>query len=490
MTGCAPAVAAFALASPWIATLAVAQAVDLPDGIVVFVADDWSAAVAGSYGDPAVRTPSLDRLARGGVQFRQAFCASPVCAPSRAALLTGRAPHNLGEAANQWGAFPDSVATYPEMLAVAGWAVGHAGKGWAPGRLAPGAPDPAGPEVANLGELIAAAGERPFHYWLGTRRPHRPFGRSGARPGETRTAPGFRPPHLPPADAILQDLADYAREVELADRELGALVRELGARGLGARVPILVTSDNGMPFPRAKADVYDAGAQVPLVMGSIAGGHGGIVDAPVALTGLAATVLELAGAPPLPGSTGSSLGALLRGERDASAAHDIAFLERERHASARPGDLGYPVRAVRTTGHLYVRNLRPRRGPAGEAGFPAGTEGFADVDPSPTKTWLLSADDGDPRRAGAFALAFGPRPAEELYDLRVDPGQLVDLAREAGADSIRVALRVRLTEWMRATGDPLAGEIALDAEGDAPDPWDLAPYGGPLDPAAAGPEDR
>jgi arylsulfatase A-like enzyme len=457
-----------------------------PAGVIVFVADDWSAAVAGSYGDPTVRTPSLDRLARAGLQFRYAFCAAPVCAPSRASLLTGRPPHALGEAANQWGAFPDSVASYPEMLAVAGWAVGHSGKGWAPGRLSPGASDPAGPEVADLAALLASAGERPFHYWRGTRGPHRPFGRSGAPRASEASVPGFRPPHLPEAAVILDDLADYALEVEEVDRELGELVRELGTRGLAGRVPIIVTSDNGMPFPRAKADVYDAGTHVPLVFAPAAPPRGQVVSAPVELTDLAPTVLELAGVPALPGTTGRSLSTLLPGKDDA--ARDAAFLERERHARARPGDLGYPVRAVRTADHLYVWNPRAARAPAGSAGFPTGTEGFADADPSPTKTWLLSAND-DPRRDAAFALAFGPRPAEELYELEADPGQLVNLAGDPALDAVRRALRARLEEWMRRTGDPLA--VELDTGGESgPDPWDRAPYRGPRDPGAVAPEDR
>ncbi|MGQ0721251.1 MAG: sulfatase family protein, partial [Candidatus Eiseniibacteriota bacterium] len=462
------------------------ESADSPAGVVVFVADDWSAAVAGAYGDPRVRTPSLDRLARAGVQFRYAFCASPICAPSRASLLTGRPPHALGEAANQWGAFPDSVATYPEMLVAAGWAVGHSGKGWAPGRLSPGASDPAGPEVADLESLLTGVGDSPFHYWHGTRRPHRPFGRGGT-PRQSGAAPGFRPPHLPDAAAILDDLADYAGEVEEVDRELGALVRQLGARGLAGHVPIIVTSDNGMPFPRAKADVYDAGTHVPLVFGTAAPAGRRIAGAPVELTDLAPTLLELAGLASPPGTTGRSLLPLLRGEGDP--ARDAVFLERERHARARPGDLGYPVRAVRTADHLYVWNLRAARAPAGDPGFPAGTEGFADVDPSPTKTWLLSAG-GDPRRDGAFALALGARPAEELYDLATDPGQLVNLAGDPSFDPVRSALRARLAQWMRVTGDPMVVEPEARSGENAPDPWDRAPYRGPRDPAALAPEDR
>jgi arylsulfatase A-like enzyme len=457
-----------------------------PPGVVIFVADDWSADFAGAYGDPSTRTPAFDRLGREGVLFRSAFATAPVCAPSRASLLTGRPPHALGEAASQWGRFPDSVATYPEMLLAAGWAAGHVGKGWGPGPLAGGALDPAGPAFQDLAAFLAdAAADRPFHVWVGSRRPHRPFRPEGALRAPGAPDVGFRPPHLPDLPEIRDDLAEYGRQVEALDRELRDVLRALARDGRDARTTVVVTSDQGMPFPRAKADVYDAGVRVPLLFRPPeAVRPGAVVESLADLSDVAPTLLGIAGLPAPPGAAGSDLGAVLRGERDA--VRDAVFVERERHNAARPGLLGYPVRAVRTREHLYVLNLRSDRGPAGEPTFPAPDAGYADVDPSPTKDRLLRGAD-DPALATAFARAFARRPAEELYDVARDPGQLRDLARDVEFAAVRDALRARLAAWMEAHGDPRAAELGSGAPPPpSQDPWDAAPYRGPDAPRSGG----
>ncbi len=439
-------------------------------GVLLFIADDWSAPHAGTYGEPAVRTPTLDRLARRGLVCEQAFAAAPVCAPSRAAILTGRPVGALGEAANQGGRFPDTLVTFPECLAVAGWAVGHAGKGWGPGRLAADDPPPAGRRQESLVAFLAAVPRRQsFHFWHGSRAPHRPYeAGAGQRTGKG-LADAPLPGWLPDAAEVRADLLDYVARVEDLDRELAALLRDLDACGRADATTVIVTSDHGMPFPRAKANVYDAGTRVPLV---IRGGSPGarIVRGLVALTDLAPTMLELAGSAPFSGMEGRSLAALLRGGVP-SPAREAIVLARERHEHARAGGLGYPIRALRTRDHLYVRNLRPRRNAAGDARSPDGTTEFADVDPSPTKTWMLEQLPPDDSR---FAAAFGPRPAEELYDLAADPEQRDDIARRPASAALVDSLRHQLEAAAADAHDPRAAEIAevgSDLESRA-DPFD------------------
>ena len=124
--------------------------------ILFAIADDWSAPHAGVLGDRTVKTPVFDRIASEGVRFTRAFAAAPSCTPSRAAILTGQAPHRLAEGGNLWGFLPKGFAVYPDLLEQAGYAVGYAGKGWGPGQTAPAGRDrnPAGPQFKTFDEFV------------------------------------------------------------------------------------------------------------------------------------------------------------------------------------------------------------------------------------------------------------------------------------------------------------------------------------------------
>lgn len=115
-----------------------------------------------------------------------------------------------------------------------------------------------------------------------------------------------------------------------------------------------------MPFPRAKANLYEAGAHMPLAIRWLAKVKGGSkVDEVVSHTDFAPTFLEAAGLKPLPDMTGRSLIDLLVG--DGGSRRDAVFVEKERHANCREGNLGYPCRAIRTKDFLYIRNFHPER---------------------------------------------------------------------------------------------------------------------------------
>jgi N-sulfoglucosamine sulfohydrolase len=126
---------------------------------------------------------------------------------------------------------------------------------------------------------------------------------------------------------------------------------------------------------------------------------------------------------------------------------------RERHALCRAWGMGYPARAIRTHDFLYIRNYEPDRWPAGDPPL------FGDVDAwklqyaSPTKEYLL-VHRNDPRVRPLYQLAFGKRPAEELYDLRRDPHPMRNVAAEPAYAQRRQTLATALTGHLRATGDP------------------------------------
>lgn len=439
--------------------------------IVLAIADDWSFPHAGIYGDRTVSTPTIDRLAREGARFTHAFVASPSCTPSRGALLTGQAVHRLEEGGNLWSFLPKAHAVYPDRLEAAGYAVGFWGKGWAPGRFESGGRtrNPAGPQFKSFDDFMAQREKgRPFSFWWGTSDPHRPYEPgSGARSGlkaESVRVPGFLPDTL----EVRNDLLDYYFEVQRFDRDLGRIIEALERAGELANTIVIVTSDNGMPFPRAKATVYDAGARVPLIIRWPGVARPGtVIESLVSLTDLAPTLLEGAGATPLDAATGRSLLPVLRGEPQPG--RDRVFIERERHANVRRGDLSYPVRAIRTKDYLYIRNFRPDRWPAGDPQQYVAVGPFGDIDGSPSKSLLLDRQK-DRAIAPFFRLATAKRPAEELYDLRADPDQLRNVAGQSAHRAAQRRLRQDLDRWLRETGDPRA--TADD------DRWDRFPYYG------------
>ena len=235
--------------------------------ILFAIADDWGWPHAGAYGDPVVQTPTFDRLAREGVLFQHAFVSAPSCTPSRGAILTGQWHWRLRGAANLWSVFPDDIATFPEMLERAGYEVGVTGKHWGPGRTQSAGRHLAGQPCGSFQDFLAhRRSDKPFFFWLGSGDPHRPFEPgSGERQGidPARIVP---PACLPNVPAVRSDMADYYAEVQRFDRLVAAALEMLDRAGELDRTIIVMTSDNGMPFPRCKANLYDSGSRMPLAI--------------------------------------------------------------------------------------------------------------------------------------------------------------------------------------------------------------------------------
>ncbi len=460
------------------ASHAAAQAAGQPAGsqpsILFAIADDWGYPNAGVYGDKVVRTPNFDRLAGQGVLFKRAYCVTPSCTPSRASILTGRPPHQLEEGGNLWGSLPREFKVYPNLLEKAGYVVGCTRKGWGPGNHEAGGRtrNPAGPGFRNFAEFLKTVpADRPFSFWFGSHDPHRPYEAGSGITSGLRPQDVVVPPFLPDAPAVRSDLLDYYAEVERFDREVGELLKQLEAAGRAENTLVVVTSDNGMPFPRAKANLYEAGTHLPLAIRWPAGLKGGrVVDELVSFADFAPTFLQAAGLQAPKEMVGRSLLGLLADQ--AAPGRDRVFLERERHANVRAGNLSYPSRAIRTREFLYIRNLRPQLWPAGDPEREGAMGVFGDIDASPTKQLLLDRRD-DPAIARFFRLACEKRPAEELYDLAADPDELNNLADKPEFADAKRRLRTDLDRWMKDAADPrAAGEDAR---------WDNYPYygGGP-----------
>ena len=439
--------------------------------VLLFLADDWSFPHAGVYGDRTVKTPNFDALAAGGMLFTNAFTASPSCSPSRASILTGRYPHQNGVAGNLWSEFPADLTVYPEVLEAAGYATGFEQKGWAPGDWAATGrtQNPTGHYQQDITAFLDGKDpEKPFCYWFGTSDPHRDYESSlgvltGMKP-DSVVVPAF----FPDLPCVRNDIMDYYAEVERLDRHLGQVVNLLRERGELDNTLIIVSSDNGMPFPRAKATLYDAGTRMPFVAHWPARiPAGGVHDGYVNLASIASTFVDAAGLNvPAEMILPSLLPTLLDPEVSAG---DEVFLERERHAQVRAGFGSYAMRGIRTDSFLYIRNFYPDRWPAGDPEAVLSVGAYGDVDNSITKMLMLAGAKPAADTTDYYRLAFGKRPSEELYHLSNDPYQLNNLASEPAFSAPLSDHRTRVLAKMRETNDPRVADPQTSL-------WDEARY--------------
>ena len=450
--------------------------------ILFCVSDDQSWLHTGAMGDPIVRTPAFDRVAREGILFTHAYCNSPSSGPCRSAILTGQDIWRLEEAGNIHSTLPSKFQTYTELMKEAGYIVGYTKKGWGPGRLEPGGrtENPAGPVYDSFQEFFdkkLKKSEDPFVFWLGSNDPHRPYEwKSGFKSGMSVENVEV-PPYLPDDPIVRNDILDYYYEIERFDQSVSQAIHLLEKDGELDNTLIVVTSDNGMPFPRAKASLYDTGTRMPLAIRwpAVIKSPGRIVDDFVSLKDMAPTFLEVAGMKVPESMTGRSLSNIFISSKvgKIDTARNIVFTAMERHDGCRQGGKGYPCRAVSTYDFLYIRNYEPTRWPAGDpdANNCARAIPFGEVDTSPTKD-LLMANSTDEKYKPFYERAFAKRPAEELYDLRSDPFQLNNVASLPQYARIKEELSKLLQEYTAMTGDPRA--LGKDA------PWDYYPYYGEI----------
>ena len=465
-----------------------------PPNILFCISDDQSYAHTGANGDPVVKTPAFDRVAREGLRFTHAFCDAPTCGPSRSAILTGQHIWRLEEAGNIHSTLPKKFITYTEVLAKAGYSVGYTGKGWSPGRLAAGGRDsnPAGQEfgkrrlnppfrgmrntdyAANFDDFLAQVAKgQPFCFWLGTSEPHRGYELGAGKRTGKDPSKVIVPKIFPDHPVVRSDILDYYVEVEHFDQMVARAMESLKKSGQLDNTIVVVTSDHGMPFPRAKASLHDDGSRVPLAIRWPNGivGSGRVYEGLVNLSDLAPTFLEAAGLGVPEMMTATSLISVLKNKSDIK--REKAFIAMERHDGCRKGGKGYPCRAIRTQEYLYIKNFEPTRWPAGnpDREFCARYIPFGEVDSSPTKTLLMDNKD-KPGFKHFYDLAFAKRPAEELYHVTKDPGQIINLAGKPEYANVQKKLSAQLKQRLTSTKDPRA--LGLDA------PWDYYPYYGSM----------
>lgn len=439
---------------------------------LILMSDNHSWNHLGSYGDNVVQTPNIDNVAKEGILFNNAFCASPSCSPARAAMLAGQDIWRLGEAANLWGGFP-KVKVYTELMADAGYHVGIEGKGWGPGNAKANGweHNPGGERYDSFEEFYNEIDKgSPWMFWYSSRDPHRPYRKDGWKKSGIDLSTIKVPSYLPDTEEVRKDIADYYYEIQLFDREIASYKALIGEMGQLENTIIIICSDNGWQMPRGLANLYDFGTKIPLIISWPDHFKGNRkIDDFVSLNDFAPTFLELAGIAIPPEMNAKSLVSILNSDKSGiiEENRDFFVMGRERHAFVRQDGAGYPGRAIRTKDYLYIRNYKPQRWPAGDPPL------YGDVDahmlhyPAATKFYMLEHKDSDNVKP-LFDMAFGKRPSEELFDLSKDPNQLNNVSDESEYAEIKRKLSNQLTEYLVDSGDPRETSSTFD--------WDNAEY--------------
>ncbi|MBL9200143.1 MAG: sulfatase [Opitutaceae bacterium] len=434
--------------------------------ILFILSDDHSYPFLSCYGDPNVRTPTLDRLAAEGMKFHRFFTAAPQCVPSRAAYLTGRSA--VAARMTRFSSpLPRDEITFPELLREkAGYFTGIAGRsyhldgsGARPGTEGIGAlVDKHGLKtfaqrvdflrqgsdteaIAQMRDFLAAKpAAKPFCLWLNFSDPHHVWNADASfRPDPAALK---LPAHWPDLPGMREQLADYCAEVNRLDRSMQAVLELLAARGFAENTLVVFAGDNGAALPHGKGSLYDPGSNVPLVIrwpGVVK--PGGESRALLSNEDIAPTILAAAGVAPGPKMSGVSFLPLLQGERHTPRTH--IFVERGPHGSgpvtaqirSSTYDLG---RAVRSDRYKFIYNCTPwiPYSPVDSAGGAAWRE-------------MTAAHEAGKISAGLSATYFTtPRPVYELYDLDADPSELNNLSGTPALRETEFALRRALAEKM------------------------------------------
>ena len=438
----------------------IARADSDPPNILLIVSED-NGPELGSYGDPYVRTPHLDALARNGVRFSRAYVAQAGCSQSRAAFLTGLYPHQNGQiglATWRFRLFREDTPNLVTALQQVGYRTGIIGKL----HVNPASAFPfefaripnanfqrkdLDAYAADAKEFITAS-DRPFFLSVNYPDAHRPFlDNVGGLPKLPLTGADVKPLAYMGIDfpALRDDTAGYYNSLGRLDSLIGDLLRVLRESGRADRTLIVYLGDHGADLFRGKRTSYEGGVRVPLIVRWADRQQSGKVrDELVSTVDLLPTLLAAAGAAPLPGLPGRSLLPLIAGE--SVAWRKKLFTEFHLHSNHNY----YPQRTVRDERYKLIWNLMPDQ-----------------VNPGYdfTMSRFYSADDLDRALARApvrvrKAYARMRRPPEfELYDLERDPYEFENLASVPDHRSVLAELKDALLAWRRETGDPF-----LDAE--------------------------
>ncbi len=477
--------------------------------ILFAISDDQSFCHTSFAGCTFVKTPAFDRVAREGVYFNNCIAGSPGCAPSRSTIVTGRYHWQNEQSGQHASSWMKKYIPFIDLLDDNGYVTGRTGKGVSPFQYGRDendslwrATDAGGIEYSSIrykkndpsdertaGGIGAinyfenfkyfmenVCGNKPFFFWYGANEPHRAYERDSWKRNGKNQYNVEVPDFFPDNEIVRGDMLDYAVEIEWFDLHLQRMLTYLEEIGELENTIVMVTADNGMPFPRAKANGYEYGVHVPLAIRYPKNFRGGrIIDDLISFADIAPTILELTTTSAygmLPISGKSFLNILnSRDQEIVDPTRKYVFAGRERHSSSRYQNWGYPQRIIRSKDFLLVWNIKPDRWPAGAPQSQDSTQkllpmygidengkhhsewAFTDIDASPTKSFIIENWKNESVKP-FFDLALVKRPEYELFDVQIDPSCLTNLIGKSEVVEIEKEMRDALMKELKKSQDP------------------------------------
>lgn len=429
---------------------------------VITIADDHGVYHSSPYGAAEFQTPNLQKLANEGMRFDSAYVASPACAPSRAALFTGRMPYNNGIVGNHELKLKSGVNSLLDGLLEQGYEIVFHGKVGHSGRKHHGAYVPKSVKVLGGGGLQQTMSLDQVEKFLSSRPADPPPLALFLGWTDTHTAwPAKEDARISPDDVVIParifdtpetrvEMTRYVQGAEQIDRRVGQ-TQDLIRKYLEPNnTLVMYTSDHGMPWPFAKWSLYETGIRTPMIVawpGRIQPGT--TTNAMVSWIDLIPTLIDLAGGNAPDEIDGRSFAKVLFGETQQH--RDVIFAT---HKGDNEKNV-YPIRSVRKGNWKYIRNLHP------EFAYTTHTDVWAMEVPRTTIHWshaghhwqsYIEAAKTNPE-AAAFLLDYHSNPAEELYQIQRDPFEENNLADVAEHAQKLVELRELVSNRMVAVED-------------------------------------
>ncbi len=420
----------------------------------------------GAYGDSLAQTPNFDRIASEGVLYTKVYTSSGVCAPSRAALITGRYQQTIGaqhmrttSAAglppggpqNYLAVPPESVKAFPELLRAAGYHTSNNSKT----DYQFGEPFTVWDVSGDAADWSGRTQGQPFFHMRTLLTTHEsaiwPIDMEPSSPIEsfvvannakvfadrkalTDPAAVEVPPYLPDTPEVRRDIATHYDNIAFTDAALGALYDRLEQDGLLDTTILIISTDHGDGLPRMKRSLYDSGLHVPFVIRYPDGrGAGTVNDELVSFVDLAPTILSWAGLAPPDWIQGRDVAG-----PDRDPARDYVFAAQDRMDN----ELNWH-RAARDERFKYIRNYLPD-----DPYFEPLS--FRDSQPSMKALWAGLEAGTLPDAARRL---FEPLAEDQLYDTEADPHEVNNLAGDPAYAAELLRLEGALDAWLADVGD-------------------------------------
>lgn len=413
-------------------------ALDRPN--ILWITSEDNSPYLGCYGDKLAVTPNLDKLAAEGLRYRNAFATSPVCSAARTTLITGMNGCGLGVQHHRSSvAIPEQFKLYPEVLRAAGYYctnnsktdynLANKRKPW--------------DDTSKKAHYLNRPDGQPFFAVFNLLMSHE--SQVAPKPGKTtfRIPPEQMPlpPFHPDTLDIRRDWANYYDQMTIMDKQVGVLLDELAAKGLAEDTIVFYYGDHGGALPRGKRNIHDSGTRVPFIVripekwAKYAPAKAGEwVDDPVCFVDFPATVFSLCGVP-IPTNY---QGVPFLGDQK-EPARDHVFLYRGRM------DERYDtVRSVRDREFQYIRNYSPHRPWGQHYDYPFR------VQPS-MRSWYAEFAAG--RCNPVQAAYWGPKPAEEFFEIANDPFEIKNRIDDKTQQDRIAEMRSKLRAEMVAVRD-------------------------------------